>query len=89
MSLPSAITGPPEPHRATHPVGRPATPRSIAKPFFSSTSVMYFDVSNSWKASSAKLKMESFISCASLPRASTPWTARAFSSARRSAGMAP
>ena len=28
MSLPSAITGPPEPHLATQPVGRPATFRS-------------------------------------------------------------
>ncbi len=42
------------------------------KPFFSSTAVMYFEVSTSWKPSSPKLKMESFICCASLARASTP-----------------
>ena len=54
------------------------------KPFFSRMSVMYFEVSTSWNPSSPKLKIESFISWASLARASTPATARFFSSAIRS-----
>ena len=33
MSLPSAITGPPEPHRATQAVGTPEIPSSTVKPF--------------------------------------------------------
>ena len=37
MSLPSAITGPPEPHRANHAVGMPETPSSTSKPFSRST----------------------------------------------------
>jgi hypothetical protein len=47
-SLPSAMTGEPEPQRATQAVGMPAMPRSMVKPFFSSTSVRYFEVSTSW-----------------------------------------
>ena len=39
MSDPSAITGLPLPQVATHAVGMPATPRRIAKPFFSSMAV--------------------------------------------------
>ena len=39
MSEPSAITGFPDPQRATHAVGIPETPRSTLKPFFSSTPV--------------------------------------------------
>ena len=55
MSLPSAITGFPEPHVATQPVGMPAMFRSMRKPSFSRMPVRYFDVSNSWKPSSPKL----------------------------------
>ena len=47
MSDPSAITGLPLPHVAIHAVGMPPIPRSTVKPFFSRTSVRYFDVSNS------------------------------------------
>jgi hypothetical protein len=75
MSDPSAITGLPEPHLATHAVGMPATPRCTVKPNFSSCAVRYRDVSNSWKPSSPKLKTESTISCASLDISSTPLTA--------------
>ena len=64
MSEPSAITGLPEPHVATHAVGMPDTPRCTLKPCFSSRPVRYFDVSTSWKPSSPKLKTESTISCA-------------------------
>ena len=39
MSEPSAITGLPEPHLATHAVGMPATPRCTVKPNFSSCPV--------------------------------------------------
>ena len=38
-SLPSAITGRPEPHRASHPLGMPAVPISISKPSRSRISV--------------------------------------------------
>ena len=71
MSEPSAITGLPLPHVATHAVGMPDWPRVILKPFFSSTPVRYFDVSTSWKPSSPKLNTESTASCASLARPST------------------
>ena len=54
-SEPSAITGLPEPHVATHAVGMPATPSRTVKPFVLRMSTMYFDVSNSWKPSSPKL----------------------------------
>ena len=54
ISLPIAMTGLPEPQRATQAVGMPATPRSIVKPFFSRISVMYFEVSNSWNAEFAE-----------------------------------
>ena len=49
ISLPSAMTGPPVPlvQVAVQPVGRPATPRTTLKPFFSRTLVMYFEVSTS------------------------------------------
>ena len=53
MSEPMAITGLPDPHVANHAVGTPAYPRSTLKPFFSRTSVRYFEVSNSWNPSSA------------------------------------
>ena len=36
MSEPSAITGLPDPHVATHAVGMPDTPRCTLKPYFSS-----------------------------------------------------
>ena len=75
MSEPSAITGLPEPHVATHAVGMPATPRWTLKPNFSSWPVRYFEVSTSWKPSSPKLKTESTISWASLAISSTPRTA--------------
>ena len=52
MSLPSEMTGLPDPHRATNAVGMPATPRSTLKPFSSSSPLRYFDVSTSWKPSS-------------------------------------
>ena len=52
MSEPSAITGDPLPHFATHAVGIPATPRSTLKPFCSSTPARYFDVSVSCMPSS-------------------------------------
>ena len=55
-SEPSAITGFPDPHVATHDVGIPATPSRTVKPFCFRMVVMYFDVSNSWKPSSPKLK---------------------------------
>ena len=55
MSLPSAMTGPPVPQVAVQAVGMPATPRSILKPFFSSTEVRYSEVFTSWKPGSAKL----------------------------------
>ena len=71
MSEPSAITGLPLPKVATHAVGMPATPRRTANPFFSSMPVRYLEVSTSWKPSSAKLKTESTISCASLAISST------------------
>ena len=71
MSEPSAITGLPDPQRRAHAVGMPATPRSILKPFFSRMPVRYFDVSNSWKPSSAKLKTVSFIFWMFSPIAST------------------
>jgi hypothetical protein len=48
MSEPSAITGLPEPQRAVHAVGMPATPRSTVKAFCSRTPVRYFYVSTSW-----------------------------------------
>jgi len=54
-SEPSAITGFPDPQRAVHAVGIPATPRSILKPFCSRMPVRYLVVSYSWKPSSAKL----------------------------------
>ena len=56
MSEPSEITGLPYPQVATQAVGMPATPRSILKPSFSRMPVRYFEVSNSWKPSSPKLK---------------------------------
>ena len=56
MSEPSAITGDPVPHRATHAVGIPATPRSTVKPFCSRMPVRYFEVSTSCMPSSPKEK---------------------------------
>ena len=58
MSVPSAMTGVPDPHRATQEVGMPATPVSTVKPCSSRMPVTYRWVSNSWKPSSLKLKME-------------------------------
>ncbi len=46
------MTGLPDPHVATQAVGMPAIPSWTVKPFFLRTSVMYFDVSTSWKPSS-------------------------------------
>ncbi|MNL50799.1 hypothetical protein D3C87_1738430 [compost metagenome] len=63
MSLPTAITGFPEPHLAVQAVGMPAMPCSIVKPFFFKMSVRYLEVSNSWKPSSPKLNTMSTISC--------------------------
>ena len=45
MSLPSEITGLPEPQLATQAVGMPATPRWILKPSFSRIPVRYLEVS--------------------------------------------
>src|SRR3546814_4395484 len=50
-------------HRAVHPVGRPATLRSIVKPSFSSRAVRYRSVSCSWKPISAKLNKIGRASC--------------------------
>ena len=41
MSEPSAITGLPDPHVATHAVGMPDCPRVTLKPNFSSCAVRY------------------------------------------------
>src|SRR4051812_18012307 len=70
-SEPSAMTGLPDPQRAVHAVGIPATPRSILKPFCSRMPVRYFVVSYSWKPSSAKLNTVSFIFWMFSPIAST------------------
>ncbi len=64
MSEPSEITGLPSPQVATQAVGIPATPRSTLKPSFSRMPVRYFEVSNSWKPSSPKLKTLSTMTCA-------------------------
>src|SRR5580704_14866303 len=63
ISLPSAITGLPLPHRAIQEVGIPETPFSTVNPFFSRTLTRYLEVSNSWNPSSPKLKIMSTISC--------------------------
>src|SRR6185436_11987994 len=83
MSEPMAITGLPEPQVANHAVGTPAYERSILKPFFSSSTVRYFDVSNSWKPSSAKLNTWSTICCVWTRIASTSAAASFFSSSTR------
>ena len=69
------MTGLPSPQVATQAVGMPAMPRSILKPSFSRMPVRYFDVSNSWKPSSPKLKTLSTITCACFFMASI-WPAR-------------
>ena len=69
---PSAITGPPEPQVATQPVGRPATPRSTVKPFFSRMSGDVFRGLDLLEAELAEAEQVSFISCASLARARRP-----------------
>src|SRR6266508_3742708 len=61
MSEPSAITGLPDPQLAMNAVGMPAMPSCTVKPFFFKMSVRYFDVSNSWNPSSAKLNTWSFM----------------------------
>ena len=61
MSEPKAITGWPDPHRATHAVGMPATPSCTVKPFSRSSRPRYFCVSTSWKPISPKLNTMSFI----------------------------
>src|SRR5689334_11029462 len=59
-SEPSAITGLPDPQRAVHAVGIPATPSCTVNPFCRRIAVRNFVVSNSWNPSSPKLKTESF-----------------------------
>jgi hypothetical protein len=51
-SLPSAITGRPDPHRATQAVGTPLTPVCTAKPWRRSSPVRKRAVSVSWKPNS-------------------------------------
>ena len=70
-SLPNASTGSPEPHVAHHAVGSPETPCSTAKPCSRSSVVRYAAVSDSWNASSEKLKSLSLMTCASLAFACT------------------
>ena len=86
MSEPSAITGLPDPQRAVHAVGIPATPRSMVKPCFSRTPVRYFEVSTSWKPSSPKLKTWSVICCVMTRMPSTSATTSRFSVSRRPDG---
>ena len=71
MSEPSAITGLPDPQRATNAVGMPATPSCTVKPFCFRMPTRYFEVSNSWKPGSAKLNTMSFIFWMFSPIAST------------------
>jgi hypothetical protein len=87
MSEPSAITGFPWPQVATNAVGIPATPRSMRKPSFSRMPLRYFEVSNSWKPSSPKLKTLSTITCACFCMPSIWPTRSAFIEASLSAAI--
>jgi len=65
------MMGRPEPQRRTQAVGMPAMSRSTAKPFFSRRSVRYLE-SELLVGELAERNTVSFMTCASLRRASTP-----------------
>ena len=88
MSEPTAITGFPDPHVATHAVGMPAYPSSTVKPSRRSSATRYFEVSTSWNPSSPYEKIWSLISCVSFARPSMSATRARFAASALAFGRA-